>query len=275
MEQLSKDRTRQYDPANFTFERLDDAGIRHPLNIDMQVKHLHMAGRLCVVPKNSPMMVLAQRGPDHMRTRSLEDHLAQLPPGGQQWQLDPVIGRRPKLSDFFFNEFTTWNPTEYLVTVNVKGSRTRPLECTLVVDRDRLYHQSREKGQGRADSENRSPMERKKASIMSPATWVRKLGKHLSIAEGATLETNLFADRRICDVRSIIWDDKDQCAFVVAYSTAGSGGTSETAGIGLSATDLSRCANDGLHQELVYGAQTPTACAEIVARLRFLQTLIK
>jgi hypothetical protein len=156
-------------------------------------------------------------------------------------QMDSL--RRPLPSVFFFNEYTASIAAEYIVTVAARSSRARPCECQLVVDRERLYHQQR-----RCSPPPDGPNHRR-SSFMS--TLTKKLVKPW--ADGSRAEPSIFVARRVCDVQRISFDQTCHLGLCIVYSNGSEGGT----------------------VELVYQAQTPTECAEIVARVQFLQTLAK
>jgi len=246
LSQLSRDRGRLYDPVSFAFERLED-GIRQRLDLDTQVKHLGaQVGALILVRKDAPQAFPPQADP-LSPSRRLEAAKASgraLVPGGGRLDLLP----RPSPSAFFFNEYTASIATEYYVAVAVRSSRARPAECTLVVDRHRLYHQA-----SRADGEE---ADTKKGSFMPPL--LKNLRRHLQLEEWSQGDSQqLFAERQVRDIRAISCDGGHQRTFFVSYAGASSAGPGEPSPT----------------VELVYEAQTPTECAEIVARLRFLLTL--
>eukprot|EP00927_Polykrikos_kofoidii_P043594 TRINITY_DN37676_c0_g1_i1.p1 TRINITY_DN37676_c0_g1~~TRINITY_DN37676_c0_g1_i1.p1 ORF type:complete len:885 (-),score=136.10 TRINITY_DN37676_c0_g1_i1:37-2691(-) len=235
LEQLSHEQGRHFDPVSLAFERLDD-GIRQRLDLHMQVRHLPPhSSVLSVVRKDTPMLALPPHGP-----------AGSLHPVNK-WHLDPSTRRFPSV--FAFSEASASVATEYFVKVTVRGSRSRPSDCALVVDRDRIHHRACSK----VGSSERS--EGKRTSFMSPL--LRKLGKHLHSVEAAA-HANAFVERRVCDVLAISCDERQQRAFVVTYSSSGPGAASEL------------CAT-----ELVYEAQTPTECADIVARLQYLKRSLR
>lgn len=201
------------------------------------------------------------------------DVLSHLPAGGQEWQQDTAI-RRPPPTAFFFNEYTASIATEYFVTVGVRGSKARPALCAMVVDRDRLYHRALRdpNSQGPQPSAEEPEVQiKRRSSFMSPL--LRKLGKRHLRHPSAEAEDSVLADRRVCDVRCISYEESRQRAFVLVFAGARYwGGEKEnpSSRAGASATG----SPPAPHLELVYEAQTPTECAEIVARLQFLQTLV-
>lgn len=237
LEQLKQERGRAYDPVNFAFERLDD-GIRQRVDLDMLVKQLR-SNTLTVVRKDAPVALSSE--PDPFSPGVLMHRLADM--SGRQ--LDSL--RRPPPSAFFFNEYTASIATEYFVTVTVRGSRSRPCECHLVVDRERLYHQPPR------GSQTPEASSQKKSSL----SLLKKFVKPWGTTEGPAPSVVIFAERRVCDVRRIACDEGHQRGFSVVYGGA-AGSSGET----------NSC-------ELVYQAHTPTECAEIVARVQFLQTLSK
>lgn len=155
----------------------------------------------------------------------------------------PVLGfmepeRHQPLHAFFFNEYTASLATEYLVTVALKGSRLAPADCTLIVDRERLRHRPASKSD-------------KKASFVPPL--LKKLGRSLH-ADGSR---QLFAERCVRNICAVAHEpDCHRRSFSVTYRSI-AGDMAETMG----------------YVALIYQAQTPTECAEIVARLHFLRGL--
>eukprot|EP00747_Dinoflagellata_sp_TGD_P095609 gnl/TRDRNA2_/TRDRNA2_166533_c0_seq1.p1 gnl/TRDRNA2_/TRDRNA2_166533_c0~~gnl/TRDRNA2_/TRDRNA2_166533_c0_seq1.p1 ORF type:complete len:816 (+),score=146.27 gnl/TRDRNA2_/TRDRNA2_166533_c0_seq1:1-2448(+) len=238
LELLSQERGRACDPVTFAFERMED-GIRQRLDLHTQVKHLQPRSSVLTVVRKDAPVPLGSTDPfsSSSRREGLDDYR----------QLEGV--RRPPPSAFFFNEYTASIAAEYFVTVAARGSRTRPVECTLVVDRERLYHQQ---PRGVAPQPERVSDQSKKAGFgLSPL--LKKLGRHLQLNESSRVEIPIFVERRVCDIRSVTCNQGNQRSFSVVYSASGS---------------------EQRTIELVYEAQTPTDCAEIVARVQFLLTLV-
>merc|ERR1712217_255037 len=114
LQKLSQKCCRAYDPINFAIERFGD-GIWQRLDLDMQVKHLQ--------PHSNALKVVSKDVT-----------------GSNNMQLE-TSRRQQCPSAFFFSESSASIVTEYLVTITARGSRMRPVECTLIVDRERLCHQ--------------------------------------------------------------------------------------------------------------------------------------
>jgi len=244
LEQLAQERGRPCEPVSLALERRVD-GLWQRLDLGMQVQHLPAdPSALRMVRKDTPMMAQPPRASGNSATCRLKN-LAMLP-AASQWQQDAAI-RQPPPSAFFFNEYTASIVTEYVVTVAARGSRARPAECELIVDRDRLYHRV---PRGAPQLER---ADHKRTSFMSPL--LRKLGRHLHLAEPSSAEASIFTERRVSSVRSIACDESHQRAFLVTYGVQGGSGSNSKESL----------------VELVYEAQTPTECAEIVARLKFLR----
>jgi len=233
LQKLSQQSNRSYDPINFAFERFD-SGIWQRLDLDMQVKHLQThSTALKVVSKDVPATL----------SPAINHHFSS-PYGLEHRQPSSVRRRSP--SSFNFSENTASIVTEYLVTITARNSRTRPVECRLIVDRERLCHQP-------PRGFILEKPEPKKGLFMPPL--LKKLGKHLQLVESIRTDPNIFCERRVRDIESISREPSNHCAFSVVYSHV-AGTTSEL-----------------VCTELVYQAQTPTECAEIVARLYFLLAL--
>lgn len=147
--------------------------------------------------------------------------------------------RRPSPASFFFNEYTASIATEYFVTVAARGARARPVECMLVVDRERLYHQV---PRGAA-------LQERKGSFMTGVVQSLLPQRSRSLRP----DPAIFVTRSVREVRSIFCEEGHERAFTVLYATGGAGEIGSL--------------------ELTYEAQTPTECAEIVARMNFLLTL--
>lgn len=239
LEQLSRQRGRTYDPVNFVVERLDD-GIRQRLDLNMQVKHLQQRSSVLMLTRKDAPVALSLDEPFPLTWRS--EGMGSAPS-----RREHDVLRRPPATVFFFNEHTASIATEYLVTVAARGSRSRPVECALVVDRERLHHQV-----PRAWPHDKA--EGKKGSFMPPL--LKKLGRHLQLSESFRADSGIFVERRVRDVRAVFCGTAHQ-VFSVVYGGGGSGTPLETSSV-----------------ELVYQAQTPTECAEIVARLNFLLALV-
>lgn len=225
---------RAYDPVNFAFERMDD-GIKQRLDLGMQVKQLPPdSASLTLVRKDAPIVFTPDAQKDHRRLEAFALTRSSRP-------MDAL--RRPLPSEFFFTEYTASIAAEYLVTVVARSSRTRtrPCECQLVVDRERLYHQPVRCLPGPDGASH------KKDSFMS--TLTKKLVKPW--ADGSRAEPSIFVERRVCDVQRISFDQTSHLGLCIVYSNGTEGGTAE----------------------LIYQAQTPTECAEIIARVQFLQSL--
>mmetsp|Transcript_67482 Transcript_67482/g.108689 ORF Transcript_67482/g.108689 Transcript_67482/m.108689 type:complete len:177 (-) Transcript_67482:212-742(-) len=153
---------------------------------------------------------------------------------------------------FFFNEYKESIASEYPVTVTARGSRASPTECVLVVHRAQLHHRA-PRGTG---SSSGFEKDHKKASFMPPL--LKKLGRHLSLPEAFKSENNIFIERCVHDIRDISQEgDANPRSFSVTYS-----GSTASGGV------------PGEAIEFTYQAQTPTECAEIVARLHFLLMLL-
>lgn len=244
MQRLSQERGQVYDIVNFTFERQDD-GIRQRMDPNTQVAHLQ--------PHSSVLTIVRKDGGG--RSDDACSRREDLPHS----QFDSAL-RRPPPSVFFFNEYTVSMTQEYVVTVAVgrESRASQPVQCTLVVDRERLYHHPpRGSAVGirswSVASATRESSGQKKSSFMSPL--FRKFTKHLSLAESSRTEPSVFAERRVCDIKSIACDETLQRGFSIVYTGAGAG------------------ASEGGTFEVGYLALTPTECAEIVARIEFLRTL--
>jgi len=248
MQRLSRDHGRAYDPVNFAFERVDD-GIRQRVDPDAQVSHLH--------PQSSVLAIVRKDGGGRSEHAVPTASTRSLHTGLPRPQFDLAL-RRPPPSAFFFNEYTASMTKEYFVTVAVgRGpGASRSVQCTLVVDRERLYHNPLRVSAATGALGTSMPQEgpiQKKASFMPPL--LKKFTKHLQLAESSRAESSIFAERRVCDIKSIACEVAVQRGFSIIYLGAG-GGSSE-----------------GGTSELVYQAQTPTECAEIVARIEFLRSL--
>eukprot|EP00929_Paragymnodinium_shiwhaense_P050562 TRINITY_DN25457_c0_g1_i1.p1 TRINITY_DN25457_c0_g1~~TRINITY_DN25457_c0_g1_i1.p1 ORF type:complete len:938 (-),score=207.33 TRINITY_DN25457_c0_g1_i1:93-2906(-) len=238
---------------NLALERLDD-GFPSRLDLTMQVRHLPPhSSRLTVVRKDTAMaslLLLPRKDGQERGLQGYDSHSAAA--------LD--LSRRHTEKQFTFSEHTASIATEYFVTVARRGQQSRAFDCALVVDRLRLQHRAPRMSQTSSAPEGKeekaSHMGRR-ASFMFPLIRAaEKIGKHLHLAETSSYpppEAGLFADRRICDLRAITSESGRQQAFSVLYAFSSSGGSSP--------------------EELVYEAQTPTECAEIVARLQFLLQL--
>ncbi|CAK0795036.1 unnamed protein product [Prorocentrum cordatum] len=231
LERLSRERGRRYDPVSFAIERLT-GGATQRLDLNMQVKHLQPgAATLRVVQKYTPTASPSTPPPPLQSARAPEAEA-----GGAEH--GPSLCSHPA---FLLSEHAAAIATEYLVTVAVQGSRARPVECLLVVDRDLLRHRPPRRGvQG--------PEQRKGLFI---GALLRKLG---SLERG---DPDIFSERNVRDITDIFPHGGTQSAFSVVYNCL-------SLGIG---------SDDSI--ELVYEAQTPTERADIFARLRFLQMVFK
>lgn len=159
-----------------------------------------------------------------------------------------VTHQRPVFA-FFFNEHTASIATEYFVTITMKGPRgARPADCALVVDRERLHHQA---PRGPAVQEK---TEQRRSSLLHT---LKRIGRHLQLAD-TKMEASLFVERQVRDIQRIRPEESDKRVFSVVYGNAPGVAGGEAAGA-----------------ELEYQAQTPTECAEIIARLNFLRQLVK
>jgi len=159
------------------------------------------------------------------------------------------VRRRPPTPAFFFNVYTASIATEYPVTVGLKGSRSSPSECNLVVNRERLHHRA-----PRGGMPHTTEKDQKKVSFMPG--MLKKLGRQLALSEAfRSDESFIYIDRCVHDIRHIATDeDTNPLSFSITYSST----SPEIAGT----------------LELTYQAQTPTERAEIVARLHFLMMLV-
>lgn len=169
---------------------------------------------------------------------------------GQRQSLDALS--RPSPAAFFFSEYSASIATEYFVMVAPRGSRGRPVQCTLVVDRGRLRHQV-----PRGHQPPERP-EQRKSSFIAPL--LKNFSRHLQHGDNIGVEPAIFVERCVRDICTITRDESHGRAFSVVYSASGggAGGTQRhTSSI-----------------ELAYEAQTPTECSEIIARLRFLMDLL-
>mmetsp|Transcript_48978 Transcript_48978/g.156661 ORF Transcript_48978/g.156661 Transcript_48978/m.156661 type:complete len:685 (-) Transcript_48978:179-2233(-) len=243
LEQLSRECGRHYDPVHFAIVRFED-GIQQLLDLNMQVKHLQQcSSALTVVRKNA--LLPFPTADSLFSDEDLEDPMF----SSSHQQLTSI--RRPSVSAFFFNEYSASIATRYLVTAAVPGARSGPVECTLVVDGERLYHQALRGSQ----APERRNQQRRESRMIAP---LKKLGKRFQHSRVSHTEPRIFAERCVRDICSVSLDESHQRAFSVVYSEVDDRGAGPECSV-----------------ELLYQAQTPTKCAEIVARLHFLLTLEK
>lgn len=181
----------------------------------------------------------------HRRARSMPVDALE---GSMARRHDPgLLPGRPPAQAVFFNEYNASIATEYLVFVSTRASRAPPVECMLVVDRERLHHKV---PRGLAPAQK---PDAKKGSFM----LLKKFSRHLQLAESHHSEPMVFEERCVHDIQVISFEAQEQQrTFAITYR-AMPGGTEKPSQV-----------------ELIYQAQTPTECAEIVARLHFLMVLV-
>lgn len=150
---------------------------------------------------------------------------------------------RPPREIFCFNERDASVGREYNVFIAVVGPKQQTYECHLFVDRQSLYHQP---PRGVRPQQHSNPA--KQSGIQRLVQWIVP-----GATEGSRAEPCIFVQRRVSEVRSISFDKSDQMSFSVVYGSSGP--------------------ESGAELKLMYQAESPTQCAELVAFIEYLMKL--
>eukprot|EP00811_Abedinium_folium_P012064 NODE_2117_length_2289_cov_8.541166.p1 GENE.NODE_2117_length_2289_cov_8.541166~~NODE_2117_length_2289_cov_8.541166.p1 ORF type:complete len:653 (+),score=151.13 NODE_2117_length_2289_cov_8.541166:225-2183(+) len=235
LKQLSEVCACVYDPVNFDFERIGEGHTHQRLDVNMPVQHLQQdTVALAVVRKESPI-------PDPMR----RNQRGRAAGAGKECDAGANL-RRPA----FPFEFAASLTTEYFVSARIRGSDMRPVDCVLVVGRERLTHRT---AAARLEIGCFSGLEKRVGSV-----FAQYFGKQLALSffpkrqKQSQAEREILAEQRVQDIREVVQDADDKLGFMVAYRNA---------------KDV------GATRRIEYQAQTPTECKEVVARMRVLVTL--
>eukprot|EP00811_Abedinium_folium_P011293 NODE_2044_length_2306_cov_16.670032.p1 GENE.NODE_2044_length_2306_cov_16.670032~~NODE_2044_length_2306_cov_16.670032.p1 ORF type:complete len:659 (+),score=136.75 NODE_2044_length_2306_cov_16.670032:143-2119(+) len=225
-----------YDPVDFDFERIGEDSTHQRLDVNMPVQHLqHDTVALAVVRKEAPV---PEPVPRNQRARAAKECDA------------GTNLRRPALTAFPFTEFSASLTTEYFVSARIRGSNMRPVECVLVVGRERLTHRT---APAKMQIGHYGELAMRVGGVL--AHYICHSGKPLplsSFTKQSQAEREILAEQRVQDIREVVQDADDKRGFMVAYHNA---------------EDV------GATRRIEYQAQTPTECAEVVARMRVLVTL--
>jgi len=276
LSRLSHERGTPYDTVNFAFERIDD-GIKHRMDLHTQVKHLQPHKNVLMVVRKDwqdTPMTLGPPGTDRLISRgtSGED-------SPKRHQNLDMLHQRTPMSTTFYSEYQAAISAEYMVTVTRKcqqSSRTpRATACNLTVERDRMAHRPPRTSSGNSSSSEDCCEKRRggTSAFVQPLLRMRsRLGKHLRDFTEADPPPGVLAERRVQTIREIKCDFKvpGRCFSVVYLDSPKSENNNDSVS-SISGGDGSEVR----HVELLYEAQTPTECAEIVARLQFLKSVLK
>lgn len=149
---------------------------------------------------------------------------------------------------FVFTEATASMTTEYLVKVTQRGSQAMPTSVRLVVDRRHLRHEMLDRSEQLQEEEDLSG----RSGSARPGNF-RRLKRLLTSRQSGKA---IFSARSMHDVLAVSRCDNDPRDFVLVYRSS----------------VLADATNVGT-MELAYRASTPTECAEIVEKVRFLVAL--
>lgn len=250
--ELSKRQAQTYDPVNFCFER-PDGGIQLRLDPNMEVRQLGGNTVLNVVRKDAqatnPLQSFAPRDD------RLSPSRADIRPRSKD-----SVRSRPPTSQWFFTEQSVSTPKQYKVAVRVQTSSSSGsssgrlgggphLDCLLTVDRERLSHVPG--GQG---GNVRTPSF---DSVGKTRTIMNVFKKLVSSSEASRpAESIIFNDRRVASIQTVSLDSRSNRAFIINWQAASS-----------QSVDMAA-------SQLHYTAEDASQCAECVARIKFIQSLL-
>eukprot|EP00811_Abedinium_folium_P009895 NODE_1914_length_2337_cov_4.248416.p1 GENE.NODE_1914_length_2337_cov_4.248416~~NODE_1914_length_2337_cov_4.248416.p1 ORF type:complete len:648 (-),score=129.17 NODE_1914_length_2337_cov_4.248416:191-2134(-) len=231
LKQLSEACACVYDPVDFDFERIGKDRTHQRLDVNMTVQHLQQdTVALAIVRKEA-------RVPEPLPRNQRRACAGKVCDAGANLRF----------------EFAASLTTEYLVSARTRGSDMRPVDCVLVVGRERLTHRT---APAIMQIGHYSEPENRVGSGI--AQYLRHFGKQLALGsftkrqKQSHAEREILAEQRVQDIREVTQDADDKRVFMVAYRNA---------------EDV------GATRRIEYHAQTPTECAEVVTRIRVLVTL--